>query len=138
MRLFLDANVLFSAAHSPHGRARALFTLARLKRCDLFSSPHAIEEAKRNLQLKYPDDSAELEELVSVLVVTSEAKPESVVWATDLSLPSEDAPILAAAVEAKVDLLVTGDRKHFGTMYGKSWRGVKVVSPAQALAEFFN
>ena len=135
MRLFLDANVLFSAAHSPDGRARALFTLARQKRCDLFSSPHAIEEARRNLQLKYPDDSTELDELVSDLVITSEANPENVAWAAAQSLPSEDAPILAAAVEAKVDMLVTGDRKHFGSMYGKFQRGVKVVSPAQGLAK---
>jgi predicted nucleic acid-binding protein len=135
MRLFLDANVLFSAAHSPDGRARVLFTLTRLDRCDLLSSPHAIEEARRNLQLKYPDDLAELEELVSDLVVTSEANPANVAWAIAQSLPREDAPILAAAVEAKADLLVTGDRTHFGSMYGKSRRGVKVVSPAQALAQ---
>jgi predicted nucleic acid-binding protein len=134
MHLFLDANVLFSAAHSPDGRARALFNLARLKRCDLFSSPHAIEEARRNIQLKYADDAPELEKLISDLVVTTEAKPESVAWAIAQSLPSEDAPILAAAVEAKVDLLVTGDRTHFGQMYGKSRRGVKIVSLAQALA----
>jgi predicted nucleic acid-binding protein len=78
MRLFLDANVLFSGAYSPDGRARALFLLARQGRCELLSSPHAIEEASRNMQLKYPDKAGELDILVSELQVTVEATPQSV------------------------------------------------------------
>jgi predicted nucleic acid-binding protein len=135
MRLFLDANVIFSAAHSPNGRARALFLLARQSRCELLSSPHAIEEARRNIRLKYPDESEAFGSLVSELSVTAEATPAGAEWALEQSLPPEDAPVLAAAVEARADLLVTGDRTHFGHLFGKSRRGVKVTRPVDALAE---
>lgn len=136
MRLFLDANVIFSAALSPEGRSRSLFELASLATTSitLLASAHAIGEAERNILLKHPDLHAELETLRRALTVTSEATPEAVRWALELGLPQEDAPILAAAAQAKADLLVTGDRTHFGHLYDMRLRGVLVVTPAEALA----
>ncbi|UFP94344.1 PIN domain-containing protein [Gloeobacter morelensis] len=134
MRLLLDANVIFTAAHNPDGRAMGLFLLARLGRCTLLSSPHALEEARRNLLVKYPEKFAAFGQLVLEVTVVSEATAEEIAWATEQALPEKDAPILAAAVQARVDLLVTGDRTHFGHLYGKVLRGVEVVKPAQALA----
>ena len=55
-------------------------------------------------------------------------------WAGGQGLPPKDAPILAAAVHAQADFLVTGDRRDFGHLFGLTLRGVKVVTPAQALA----
>jgi predicted nucleic acid-binding protein len=55
-------------------------------------------------------------------------------WALTLGLPLDDAPILAAAVRARADLLVTGDRAHFGALAGRNLRGVEVASPAEALS----
>ena len=133
--LFLDANVVFSAAYSNAGRAGAIFLLAQRGRCQLLTSPHALEEARRNIQLKYPERLRDLESIITELRVTAEATPERVAWALEQSLPPEDAPILAAAVQAKADRLVTGDRAHFGRFYGRHLGSVKVVSPAQALAE---
>jgi predicted nucleic acid-binding protein len=54
MRIFLDANVLFSAARNPDGNCAALVRLAGRRRCALLSSRFAIEEARRNLALKSP------------------------------------------------------------------------------------
>jgi predicted nucleic acid-binding protein len=135
MRLFLDANIIFSGAYSPNGRAKALFLLARHRRCEMLSSPHAIEEARRNIQLKYPEKFDDLASLISELVVTAEATAASVAWALEQSLPLEDAPILAAAIDARADLLVTGDRTHFGRLYGRSMQGTIVVTPSDALAQ---
>lgn len=134
MRLFLDANVLFSAALTPGGRARALFVLAGPKGMTLFASPHAIAEARRNIELKYPDRAEELRALVEQLSVTIEATPSMVACAANRGLPAEDAPIFAAAVQAHADLLVTGDRTHFGHLYGQTIDGVETVTPAEALA----
>src|ERR1035437_3299926 len=50
IRVFLDANVIFSAAYSPEGWSAALFLFARRKRCRLISSRFALEEASRNLE----------------------------------------------------------------------------------------
>jgi predicted nucleic acid-binding protein len=134
VRLFLDANVLFSAARNPDGRAAAILALAERGLCELLPSPHAVEEARRNLTLKHPDRVARLEEMLRAVVIGREASPQGVAWPLAQVLPPKDAPILAAAVEAKADLLVTGDLTHFGHLYGRTIRGVKVVTPATALA----
>ena len=133
MRLFLDANVLFTAAHNPGGRSAAIFQLARAGVCTLVTSPHALEEARRNLRLKQPSAAGALEELVAVTSVEPEASSKGVAWALERGLPLKDAPILAAAAQAHCDVLVTGDRTHFGPLYGRHLRGVEVLSPAEAL-----
>jgi len=134
MRLFLDANILFTAAHNPGGRAAALFALARQGACTLLTSPHALEEARRNLRLKYPGAAEALEGLLADVAIEREAPPSVVTLALGQGLPLKDAPILAAAVQARSDVLVTGDRTHFGPLYGRSFEGVLVLSPAEALA----
>ena len=40
----------------------------------------------------------------------------------------------AAAWSAGAEALVTGDRRHFGSLMGREVRGLWVVSPAEALA----
>ena len=57
MRLFLDANVLFTAAHNPDGKAALVIELGAQGRWQVFSSPCAFEEARRNLQRKFPDSA---------------------------------------------------------------------------------
>ncbi len=132
MRLFLDANVLVSAARNPDGRAAVVFNLAAHGLCTLVASPFAIEEARRNLEIKHTDLGARLDRVIRSISICSEAAPETVAWASAQKLPDKEAPILAAAVEAQADLLVTGDRTHFGHMYGKTLR-VWIVPPAGAL-----
>ena len=134
MRLLLDANVLFTAAHNPGGRSVALFALARQGACVLLTSPHAIEEARRNLGLKYPDALRALDDLLRAARITAEPAGSDIAWALAQGLPAEDAPILAAAAHADANILVTGDRTHFGAMYGRTLRGVEILSPAVALA----
>ena len=138
MRLFLDANVIFSAAHNPHGRASALFLLQRNGHCELVASAHALGEARRNLALKYPSMTAELDRLARELRVVPEAGVKAVAKAQqELQLPPDDAPIFAAAVAAGANVLVTGDRTHFGRLYGKRIEGVEVLPPAEALVRLF-
>ena len=134
MLLFLDANVLFTAAHNPGGRSAAIFQMARAGACSLVSSPHALEEARRNLRLKYPSATDALERLLTAGSVEPEPPSKDVAWALEQGLPLKDAPILAAAAQARCDVLVTGDRTHFGHLYGRRFRGVEVLSPADALA----
>ena len=62
-----------------------------------------------------------------------EAVPALVVWAGTQGLDDNDAPILAAAAAAKVDALVTGDRRHFGPLFGQTLRGVRILSLADAI-----
>jgi hypothetical protein len=51
-----------------------------------------------------------------------------------LPLPAKDRPVLAAAILDACDALVTGDRSHFGSLYGRTIHGVAIHSP-RSLAE---
>lgn len=133
MRLFLDANILFSAVHSPEGGARELIRLSEAGHCELLTSQHAIFEAQRNLSVKSPDRVEGFEKTLKAIHQVSDASPNLVAKAAGFGLPENDAPILAAAVAADADMLVTGDRKHFGHLYGTEVGRVRIVSLVEAL-----
>lgn len=133
MKLFLDANVIFSAAHRDAGRSQDLVALARCGWCELLASAHALEEARRNLDLKSAGFERRLEKALEHIGVVTEAPAILVEWAREQGLPLKDAPILAAAIHAHADLLVTGDSRDFGHLFGHALRGTRVVTPAAAL-----
>ena len=125
-RVFLDANVLFSAAYS---KESGLARLWRVREATLVTSSHAIEEARRNLE----DDAqkSRLEQLLETVEIISTwpagELPDGV------KLPDKDAPILLAAVAARATHLLTGDRRDFGPLLGKSVAGISVQLPAAYL-----
>lgn len=133
MRLFLDANILFSAAHSSEGGARELIRLFEAGHCELMTSQHAIFEAQRNLTLKSPSGAEALNQILKTVHRFPDAGPRLVAWAMSLGLLENDAPILAAAAAAEADLLVTGDRKHFGHLHGTTVGRVRVATLVEAL-----
>jgi predicted nucleic acid-binding protein len=124
--LFLDANVLFSAAYSPDSPLQVFW---RLDDVQLITSAYAAEEARRNLS------DAKRTHLSSLLAkVRIAGETALVLLPPDVVLPEKDRPILAGAVAAGATHLITGDRKHFGALYGRSVAGVMVVPPSQYLA----
>ena len=133
LRFFLDANVIFSAAHNPKDNARALFELATVERIGLVASRYAVDEAVRNIALKYPECTATLESLVERLGHAPEPLAADLEAAADIGVPAKDAPILGAAIAVGADALVTGDRRHFGALYGRRVRGVEILPPADAI-----
>ena len=129
-RLFLDANVLFSAAYRKDGGVRRLWRLAE---AELVTSALAVEEARRNLDT--PERRSDLEGLLEAVSVSSLlADPASHPEMEASGLPEKDLPILRAAVASGATHLVTGDRKHFGHLFGKKVAGVLVLRPAELLA----
>ena len=50
-------------------------------------------------------------------------------------LAEKDQPILCGAVVCGADFLLTGDKKDFGHLYGKTVHGVMVVSVAMLVEE---
>jgi len=133
MRVFVDANVLFAAAISPEGRSAALFLLADGRARTLLTSGHAVTEARRNLEGRYPGALERFERLAHRVTIVPEATSPRVAWAGQQGVPDEDAPILAAAVDAGADVLVTGDRNHFGHLFGRTLEGVRVLGLAQTV-----
>lgn len=132
MRIFLDANILFSAAKSP-GAIQRLLTLLLEARHECWVDEYVLTEARRNLELKAPNGLAVLERLLKRLRVAP-LRPRGAELDAGEPLPEKDRPILAAAIHLACDALVTGDRTHFGPLYGRSIRGVTIHSP-RSLAE---
>ncbi len=109
MRLFLDANVLFTAAHNPSGKAALLIELEQ-HTWAVFSSPFAFEEARRNLERKCPHRLDRLTALAHHMRFVEHRPTQPVPH----GLPDKDQPIFQAAVACKATHLLTGDLKHFG------------------------
>jgi len=109
-RLFLDANVIFTAAHNPSGKASLLFELAEQGHWTLTTCQLACEEARRNVRIKFPDSLTRLEELIRDMRILSRIPRTT----CPLDLPAKDQPIFTAALQSKATHLLTGDVKHFG------------------------
>jgi uncharacterized protein len=135
MRVFLDANILFSAAKSD-GAVRALLRLVVESGHECWADAYVVAEARRNLDAKGPQALHALDALLGHLRVAGagsqaalNAPPGVLAW-----LPEKDRPVLAAAIALGCDALVTGDRTHFGSGYGRVFGGVTIHSP-RSLAE---
>jgi len=110
--VFLDANILFSAAYRETTALRQLWTLPAVQ---LMTSDYAIQEVRRNLdRAKHPLFAALLQEII---VVPTPA-PGSRLLPPALVLPVKDAPIFLAAAATSATHLVTGERRQFGSYFG--------------------
>lgn len=133
MRVFLDANILFSAAKSD-GAVRALVRLLVERGHECWVDAYVVAEARRNLLAKGAQALHVLDALLPHLRLAAAAPVASVAADALTWLPEKDRPVLAAAIRLHCDALVTGDRTHFGAGYGRSFGGVTVHSP-RSLAE---
>jgi uncharacterized protein len=135
MRIFLDANVLFSAAQSD-GAVRRLLSLMHERSHVGVVDAYVIAEARRNVAAKAVLRNAsavqDLEGLLSKLETTlSHAQPLAPEQKSMADwLPEKDRPVLWAAMALGCDALVTGDKTHFGQGYGQRFAGVLILSPA--------
>lgn len=132
MRIFLDANILFSAARSD-GAVRRLLALAEAAGHELWADAYVFEEARRNLAAKTPSGLPVLNAMADRIRIGGMSAGNLLLPDT-VDLPEKDRPVLAAAILHRCAILATGDRTHFGPLYGKTIGGVTVLSPAM-LAE---
>jgi predicted nucleic acid-binding protein len=132
MRLFLDANILFTAAHNPQGKARLVIELGTQGYWELFSSPYALEEARRNLERKFSHTLNDLGTLQhSISLVEHHA---------DLVFPErlaqKDQPIFQAALACRATHLLTGDLRDFGPFMNQPENTFGIC--IQTVSEFLN
>lgn len=124
--LFLDANVLFSAAYRAETRLREFWTLPDT---ELITSAYAWGEAETNLATR--ERRTRLRELAPGVRLV----PEGGAWAlpADVILPDKDRPILASALVNGATHLITGDAMHFGVWFGKRLGSLLVMKPGPYL-----
>ena len=126
-RLFLDANVLFSAAYA---EGSGLTQLWGRKGAQLLASGYVIEESRRNL-----DNAAALERLDALLEKVEQVGDPAAALDPEMEkeLPENDRPVLRAAMAAGATHLLSGDRRAFGAWYGMRLASVLVLRPADYL-----
>lgn len=130
MRLFLDANVLFTAAHNPKGKAALVLELGRAGIWLAVSSAYAVEEARRNLQRKYPERMAAFMEITRDLPLV----PQPGSGVCPPCLPAKDCPIYLAALAGRAEVLLTGDVRDFGFLMNDRSKADGLL--IQTVAEF--
>lgn len=131
MRVLIDTNVLISAALSANGTPfRAYVKAASYPNHGLICEQN-VDEMKRIFNKKFPHRLAALDKFLSVALLTLELVPvptdENVSEAQIRDV--NDRPILRAAIEAKADVLLTGDKDFLES-------GVKnpaIMTPAEFL-----
>ena len=128
-RIFLDANVLFSAAYL---ELSGLARLWALDDVELLTSAYAVEEARRNLAIDRREALARLEQLTTTVSIVDAR--QSLKLPGNIRLEPKDQPILLAAIHGKADYLLTGAARHFEHLYGKRTEGVLILRPAQYFA----
>ena len=127
LRVFLDANVLFSASNTVSNIARLIALL--IETGQAVTSDFAVEEARRNILLKRPAWSDALDALTNKVEITS-----SIQFDLPVELAEKDRPILCTAIRSQCQYLATGDRRDFGHLYDHTVEGVTVITLAR-LAE---
>jgi predicted nucleic acid-binding protein len=133
LKIFLDANVIFSASLPKPGGARAL--LYEAARCGVMcvSSDRALTEALRNLASKAPHAMTGYTQMAARIVPVPEPAQAAIDLAGAAGVVAKDAPVFAAALQSGAQLFVTGDMRHFGHLYGVHTEGVLVLSLRSAL-----
>ncbi len=133
-RLFIDSSVLYSAAYSPHGHSRDLLHMGLRGEVQLVISQFVLIETRRNLE-------SQARELALLFDFVAENTPFELVETTKRQVLAasrrvalKDAPIVAAAKKAKVDFLVTLDKKHLlGKPSLTKFVGARIVTPKEVV-----
>jgi uncharacterized protein len=128
MRVFLDANILFSASLDASRLAEFIELLQFHAEC-LYSA-YAFDEAKRNLNHKFPSRVPALEKMIRSMTQVPDAQ-----GLVGIKIRGKDEPILTTAIAAQATHLLTGDKRDFGTHFGQTIHGTKVVTPAMLAEE---
>ena len=108
MKILIDSNVLISALFYPGSKpATALFHAANNH--ELILTDHNISELRKITKEKFPQIYEDIDSFLTELTFTLISAPE--VYNPYINDP-KDMPILNAAINAEVDIIISGD-KHF-------------------------
>lgn len=129
MRILIDTNVLISAALSADGVPFQAYVKAASYPNHGLICEQNVDEMKRVFNKKFPKRLASLDKFLSTALLTLELVPvptdENVM---ELEIrDANDRPILRAAIEAKADILLTGDKDFLES----GLKNPKVMTPVE-------
>jgi len=131
-RAVLDSSVLVSAFLTPHGSvvrllrdpARSRYRLCLSEAILTETAETLLGKSKLRRYAEYADD--DVRDYIRWLLTQAEIVADTPAPRVVLNDPKDD-PIIAAAVEAKADYLITGDRAHLLPI--GEYQGIRIISP---------
>jgi len=113
MRVLIDTNILISASLSSEGTPYQAYVKAVTHPNHGMVCDQNIDELRRVYNRKFPHKIQSLERFLALALIVLEVIPTPAVDSSEdeaLVRDASDRPILRAAIAAKADVLVTGDR----------------------------
>lgn len=112
MRVLIDSNVLFSSALNPNGTPFKAYIKAVTSPNTGIICQQNIDELRRTFNRKLPDKVQLLESFLAISMTALEIVivPNNGYDIEKLVRDPADRPILRAAINAKADVIVTGDK----------------------------
>ena len=112
MKILIDTNVLISAALNAKGTPFQAYIKAASYPNHGMICEQNVDEMKRIFNKKFPNRLSSLDKFLSITLMTLELVP---IPTNETKSESQirdvnDRPILRAAIEAKADILLTGDK----------------------------
>lgn len=134
VRVFLDSNVILSGLISDTGAPRIILDLLTVKLPFLTgcTGRFNVMEIERVLEKKMPQALAVYRHYLPQLDLTiiTMPRPHELKELTG-KIADKDLPVLASAIRAKADFLVTGDKRHFQKITSLGDYALKIVTPAE-------
>ena len=134
-RIFADANILIAGADSRSGASRAVLLMAEIGLFTLVVSRQVLGEAERNIRKKLPralPNFAEQMAHLNLEILSDPTREETAEW--ESIIEAKDAPILAVAVMAKVDRILSLNTRDFTQEVAQKC-GIPIQTPAQFIQD---
>ncbi len=129
-RVVLDSNVWLSALLFPGGVCDELLQQLRQRRVELFVSQEILHEIRGVLRRKFGHSVERAEAVVrEIRLMTQVVDPKTHV--SIVTTDDADNRVLECALEARAELIVTGDTKHLLPL--RQFQGIPIYSPRHVL-----
>ena len=136
-QVFIDTSALIAGILSPTGAAHEVLRLCEAHVVQAVMSRQVLIEADRNLADKLPAIMPEYRAFLTHLAPHIVADPpQASVERAKALIHHNDAPILAAALLANVDYLVTWNTRHFQKKAVRDAAPFPIVTPGEFLEAF--
>lgn len=112
MKVLIDTNILISAALNPNGTPYKAYMKAVNYPYNGIICEQNVDELRRIFNRKFPSKMYALDEFLSLALTVLEIvpTPDSETEAENKIRDVMDRPILRAAINAKADIILTGDK----------------------------
>lgn len=114
LKIFFDSSILIAASISSKGKSREILNLCRQERIVGIISRYVLVETERVLSKKIPDALPRFYKIIKeTKFKLIDLEKKEIQKCKNMISDLGDIPVIAAAIKAKVDFLLTFDKRHF-------------------------